>query len=97
MFDNFRPLSNRVLVQKQPAETKTASGLYLPETAEDNFSFGTIIAVGPGSITTTGHAIPMQVQVGNQIYFGKYNGTEVAVNLIIIREDEILGVLDMLV
>jgi len=95
MFENFRPLGNRVLVRKIEPEQKTESGLFIPDSAVDqSFQQGTVLAGGPGIIGTDGNTIPMQVKVGDTICFGKYVGTEAGVNYIIVREDEILGVID---
>lgn len=94
MFDKLRPLGNRVLVKRVKNEEKTASGLYIPDSAQEKAQQGAVLAVGPGGRDTAGNAIPMQVKAGDMIYFGKYSGTEAGDDYLIIREDEILGVID---
>jgi chaperonin GroES len=94
MFDKLRPLGNRVLVKRVKNEEKTASGLYIPDSAQEKAQQGAVLAVGPGGRDAAGNAIPMQVQAGDLIYFGKYSGTEAGDDYLIIREDEILGVID---
>jgi len=94
MFDKLRPLGNRVLIKCVKNEEKTASGLYIPDSAQEKAQQGAVLAVGPGSRDTAGNAIPMQVKVGDMIYFGKYSGTEAGDDYIIVREDEILGVIE---
>ena len=92
-----RPLEDRVLVKPLEAETKTASGLFLPEGAKERPMHGTVVAMGPGKMLDNGTRMQMLVKKGDTVVFGKYAGTEVEiknVKHIIVRESELLGVLD---
>jgi len=95
---NVRPLHDRVLVKRNEEPAKTESGLlFLPESAKEKPVEGTILAVGAGRIKDDGSVIPLQVQEGDRIVFGKYSGTEIKVEgeeRLILREDDILGVID---
>ena len=91
---NFQPLGDRVVVKAQEAETQTASGLYIPDTAKEKPQRGTVIAVGGGRVEN-GNKIEMTVSVGDQVLYGKYAGTELTVDgedLLIMRESDILGI-----
>lgn len=95
MFDKIKPLYDRVLVQRMEATTKTAGGIIIPDTAaQDKTQMGKVLAVGSGRVTNDGRTIPMQVHVGDVVYFGKYAGTDAGDDHLIIREDEILGVVE---
>ena len=94
MFDKIRPLYDRVLVQRLDDDNKTPSGLYIPETAKEKAQTGKIVSVGVGRLTAEGKTVPMQVKVGDVIFFGKYAGTEAGKDYIIIKEEEILGVVE---
>lgn len=90
MIDTLKPLGDRVLVKRIEEQEKTAGGIYIPDAAKEKGQMGAVVAVGQGRIDK-GTVVPLQVKVGDKIIFGKYAGTEVADNHIIIREDEILG------
>lgn len=95
MVDKFRPLADRVFVERIEGEEKTASGLIIPDAAKEKAQTGKVIAVGAGKKDATGKAITMDVKVGDTIYFGKYAGTELDnKRYLIIREDEILGIVE---
>jgi chaperonin GroES len=92
-----KPLEDRVLVKPSEAEKKTASGLYLPETAKEKPIRGEVVATGPGKRLENGKRAEMSVSVGDAVVFGKYAGTEVeikGVKHLIMRESELLGVID---
>ena len=92
----IRPLQDRVLVQRVEAEEKTASGIIIPDTAKEKPQEGKVVAVGPGKRLDNGSIQEMGVKKGDNILFSKYGGTEVKVDgedYIIMREDDILGVL----
>jgi chaperonin GroES len=92
-----RPLEDRVIVKPLDAETKTASGLFLPESAKERPMQGKVVATGPGKMLDNGTRMAMMVKKGDTVVFGKYAGTEVDiknVKHIIVRESELLGVLD---
>ena len=93
-----RPLHDKILVKRDEAETKTSSGIFLPETSKDKPKTGTIQAVGDGALNTeTGQRIPLTVKKGDKVIFSSYAGTEVKLDgqeLIIMSEDDILAVID---
>lgn len=93
----IKPLEDRVIVKPAEAETKTASGLYLPESSKEKPIRGTVIAIGPGKRLENGQRAKMSVGNGDTVVFGKYAGTEVEIKgekHLIMRESELLGVLD---
>jgi chaperonin GroES len=93
----FRPLHDRVVVRRVDAEEKTAGGIIIPDTAKEKPQQGEVLAVGPGKRDETGKVLPLDVQTGDQILFGKWSGTEVKVDgedLLIMKEDDIMGVVD---
>lgn len=95
MVGTLRPLHDRVLVQRNTeAEEKTAGGIIIPDTAKEKAQLGTVIAVGQGKMGPDGKLIPLQVKKGDVVFFGKYAGTDAGDNLLIIREDEILGIVE---
>jgi len=73
----IKPLEDRVVVQANEAETTTASGLVIPDTAKEKPQEGTVIAVGPGRIDDKGQRVPMDVAEGDTVIYSKYGGTEV--------------------
>ncbi len=92
-----KPLEDRVLVKPIEPETKTASGLYLPETAKERPMKGEVVATGPGKRLDNGKRGEMSVKKGDTVVYGKYAGTEVEIKGIkhlILRETELLGVID---
>ena len=93
----IRPLGDKILVKRVEAESKTKSGLFLPETAKEKPQEGKILAAGPGERDDDGKRIPMDVNVGDKVLFAKYSGTEVKIDskkLLILRESDILAVLE---
>ena len=87
----IRPLADRVLIEPKEAETKTASGLYIPDTAKEKPQQGKVIAVGPGKKDE-----PMEVKVGEEVLYGKYAGTEITVDgkdYLIMRQSDVVAVL----
>ena len=94
---NVRPLHDRVLVKRVKEETKTAGGIIIPDTAKEKPAEGVVVAVGPGKVLDNGTKITPSVKEGNRILFSKYAGTEVKITneeLLIMREDDILGILE---
>jgi len=92
---NIRPLGDRVIVRRVEEETKTAGGIYIPDSATEKPSEGEVLAVGKGRLTDRGDIIPMNVSVGDSVIFGKYAGSEVKVNgedYLIMEEKDILGI-----
>jgi len=91
------PLEDRVIVKPQEAESKTAGGIVLPDTAKEKPLTGKIIAVGPGKLDDDGKRIAMSVKKNDIVLFGKYSGSEVELDgedYKILRESEILGVIE---
>jgi chaperonin GroES len=92
----FRPLHDRVVVKRVDAESKTASGIIIPDTAKEKPSEGEIVAVGPGGRDEAGKLIPIDVKAGDRVLFGKWSGTEVKIDgieYLIMKESDIMGVL----
>lgn len=92
-----QPLEDRILIQPIEAETMTASGIYLPETAKERPIQGKIVAVGPGKLLENGKRASLSVKKGDTVVFGKYAGTEVELKgdkHLIMRETELLGVIE---
>ena len=93
----FRPLHDRVVVRRIEAEEKTAGGIIIPDTAKEKPMEGEIVAVGPGARDDKGALVPLGVKAGDRILFGKYSGSEIKIDgeeYLILKEDEILGVLE---
>ena len=87
----IKPLADRVLIEPKEAETKTASGIFIPDTAKEKPQQGKVIAVGPGKKDE-----PMEVKVGEEVLYGKYVGTEVTVEekkYLIVKQSDILAIL----
>jgi chaperonin GroES len=92
-----RPLEDRVIVKPLDAETKTSTGIFLPESAKERPMQGKVVAVGPGKMLDNGTRMSMLVKKGDTVVFGKYAGTEVEIKNVkhlIIRESELLGVIE---
>ena len=93
----IKPLEDRVLVKPIEAETKTASGIFLPESAKEKPVRGKVVAVGPGKRLDNGKRAEMSVKIGSTVVYGRYAGSEVEVKsekYLIIKESELLGVLE---
>lgn len=94
----IRPLHDKIIVRRDEAESKTASGIFLPETSKDKPKTGVVEAVGDGALNTeTGERIPLTVRKGDRVIFTSYAGTEVKLDgneLLIMSEDDILAVID---
>jgi chaperonin GroES len=91
----FRPLHDRVVVRRIEADTKTAGGIIIPDSAQEKPSEGEVIAVGDGARDDDGDRIPLDVKVGDRVLFGKWSGTEVKINgedLLIMKESDIMGI-----
>jgi chaperonin GroES len=94
---NLRPLQDRIIVKRVEEETKTAGGLFIPETAKEKPQRGEIVATGNGKKTEDGKVLPLDVKVGDIVLFGKYAGTEIKVDgddFLMMREDDILAVVE---
>ncbi|MEM8695817.1 MAG: co-chaperone GroES [Pseudomonadota bacterium] len=91
----FRPLHDRVLVRRVEADTKTAGGIIIPDSAQEKPQEGEVVSAGSGLKSDDGKVTPLDVKKGDRILFGKWSGTEVKLDgeeLIIMKESDILGV-----
>jgi chaperonin GroES len=92
---NLRPLHDRVIVKRLDQETKTASGLIIPDAAAEKPDQGEVLAIGNGKVQENGSVRPLEVKVGDRVLFGKYSGQAVKVNgeeLLVMREEDIMAV-----
>jgi chaperonin GroES len=96
MSISIKPLADRVIVAPAAAEEKTKSGIIIPDTAKEKPQRGEVVAVGEGKVSDQGALMKPQVQVGDQVLYGKYAGTEISVDgsdYLIMRESDILAIL----
>ncbi|MEO9101509.1 MAG: co-chaperone GroES [Burkholderiaceae bacterium] len=94
---NLRPLADRVIVKRLEQETKTASGIVIPDNAAEKPDQGEIRGVGPGKLDEDGKRMPMSVKVGDRVLFGKYSGQTVKVDgdeLLVMKEDDLFAVVE---
>jgi chaperonin GroES len=95
---NIRPLYDRIVVKRlDTQDEKTASGLIIPDSAKEKPQEGEVMSVGKGKRLEDGKIVPLDVQVGDRILFGKYSGSEIKLDgneFLIMREDEVLGILN---
>ena len=95
---SVRPLHDKILVRRDEAQSKTDSGIFLPESGKDKPKTGTVEAVGTGALNTdTGERIPLTVKKGDKVIFSSYAGTEIKLDgqeLLIMGEDDVLAVID---
>ncbi len=93
----IRPLQDRIIVKRQDEETTTSGGIIIPDSAKEKPQEGKVIAVGKGKLNEDGKVQPLDVKKGDKILFSKYAGTEInieGVEHLIIREDDVLGVVE---
>ena len=93
---NITPLHDRVIVKRKDAETKTASGIIIPDNAKEKPQEGQVVAAGKGRISEDGKVTPLAVKAGDKVLFGKYAGTEVSIDgteYLMMKEDDILGII----
>jgi chaperonin GroES len=93
----FRPLYDRILVERVESEEVTKGGIILPDTAKEKPQQGKIIAVGSGKRTEEGKIIPLELKAGDTILFGKYSGSEIKIEgteYLIMKEDDVLGLVE---
>ena len=92
-----RPLHDRILIKRIEDQETVKGGIIIPDTAKEKPQEGEVVAVGNGKKTEEGKIIPLDVKAGDRILFGKYSGTEIKIEggeYLILREDEVLGVLE---
>ncbi|MBQ3945479.1 MAG: co-chaperone GroES [Alphaproteobacteria bacterium] len=93
----FKPLYDRVLVERLESEEKTAGGIIIPDTAKEKPMEGLVIAVGNGTKNDKGDIVPLQVKAGNKILFGKWSGTEIKLegkDYLVMKESDIMGIFE---
>lgn len=93
----FRPLQDRILVKRVESEERTAGGLIIPDSAKEKPQQAEVMAVGNGKRLDDGKVVPLDIKVGDRILFGKYSGSEIKIDgteHLILREDEILGIIE---
>ena len=93
----FRPLHDRVVIERIDPEAKTAGGIIIPDSAKEKPQEGEVIAAGSGKYKEDGTRQPLDVKAGDRILFGKYTSSEIKIDgeeLLIMREDEILGIIE---
>ena len=95
---SLKPLDDRIVVKPNEAETQTASGLVIPDTAKEKPQQGKVLAVGPGKRSeTSGDLIPVDISVGDTVLYSKYGGTEVAVDgedLLVLNSRDVLAIVE---
>ena len=94
---NLRPLNDRVIVKRLENETKTASGIYIPDNAAEKPDQGEVVAVGPGKRNDKGEQIALNVKVGDRVLFGKYSGQTVKIDgdeLLVMKEEDLFAVVE---
>ena len=94
---SIRPLHDRVVVQRLEQKEQVRGGIIIPDTAKEKPQEAEVVAVGPGKLNDDGKRSPMDVKKGDRILIGKYSGSEIKIDeqeYVIVREDEILGVLE---
>jgi chaperonin GroES len=92
----LQPLGDRVVIERDEAETKTAGGIVLPDTAKDKPTRGTVVSVGEGRLLNNGNRAPLQIKVGDKVLFSTYAGDTFKLNdqeLVLMREEDVLAVL----
>ena len=97
MSVKIKPLADKILVQRVEAQTKTASGIYLPESAKEKPMQGTVVAMGPGKMLDNGERVEPSIKNGDTVVYSKYAGTEVEIKNethLIIGESELLGIIE---
>jgi chaperonin GroES len=91
-----QPLADRVVVEPLEESEEMRGGLYIPDTAKEKPQQGTVVAVGPGRLSDEGERMPVELETGQRILYGKYSGTEVTIDgqdVLIIKESDVLAVL----
>jgi chaperonin GroES len=94
---NIRPLYDRIVVKRIEQQEQMQGGLYIPDSAKEKPQEGEVVAVGKGKRLEDGKLVPLDVQTGDRILFGKYSGSDIKLDneeYMIMREDEVLGVLE---
>lgn len=96
MSQKFRPLQDRILIKRVEKEERSSGGIIIPDSAKEKPQEGEVVAIGNGKRMENGTVHPLDVKVGDRILFGKYSGSEIKIDgteHLILREDEVLGIL----
>ncbi len=94
---NLKPLSDRVVIKRIEQEEVKKGGIIIPDTAKEKPQKGEVVAVGPGKLDDNGKRIPMELKVGDKVWFSKYAGTEIKVDTeeyLVMREDDVLCIVE---
>lgn len=94
---NFRPTFDRILVDQDELETKTSSGLFIPDAVADAVNRGTVLAVGPGRVTRDGVTIPVELAIGERVLFAPGSGLKVTVSgvdYLVLKEEEVIAIVE---
>lgn len=94
MFQKLRPLNNHVWVELIEKNEKTQGGIFIPDSAKEKTQTAKVLAVGPGKMSAQGTVIPMQVQIGDIVFFGKFSGVQAGDTCMILKEEDILGIVE---
>ncbi len=93
----FKPLYDRVLVERLESEAKTSGGIIIPDTAKEKPMEGLVVAVGTGTKNDNGNIVPLQVKVGDKVLFGKWSGNEIKLDgkdYVVMKESDIMGIFE---
>lgn len=93
MFDKIKPLYDKILVKRIDEDETTPGGIIIPDTSKEKAQIGEVIEVGAGKRLPDGKLAPLLVKKGDKVFFGKYSGTEADQDYLILKEDEVLGVI----
>jgi chaperonin GroES len=93
MFDKIKPLYDKILVKRVDEDTTTPGGIIIPDTSKEKAQVGEVIEVGAGRMLSDGKLAPLQVKKGDKVFFGKYSGTEADQDYLILKEDDVLGII----
>ena len=94
---NLKPLDDRIVVEQSAAEEKTAGGIVLPDTAKEKPQRGKVLAAGPGRLLDSGERGRLSVKVGDEVFYGKYAGSDIEVSggkFVILKENDVLAIID---
>ena len=94
MIEKIRPLYDRLLVKRLENEDKTAGGIFIPDSAKEKTQTGEVVAAGEGRLSKDGSLTPLKVKKGDVVFFGKFSGTEADSDHLVLREDEVLGIIE---
>jgi len=94
MFQKLRPLGNHIWVELIEKNERTQGGIIIPDAAKEKTQTAKVLAVGPGKTSVNGVLIPVQVAIGDTVFFGKFSGIQAGDKFMILKEDDILGIVE---